>query len=304
MAEAARRPEESCPESQSKSKPGARGLLKLITAAASEWSADNALRLGAAVSYYTVFSLGPVLVLSIQIAALCFGEQAARGELAGQLSQLVGADGAQAVEAMLAHARKPASGALPSILGLIVLLFGATGAFVELQSALDSIWKAAARPAAGIRGFVVNRLLSFAMVLSIGFLLLVSLVLSTVLTALGQYFEHLFGASLTWLHLISSGITFVLITVLFALIFKILPNVRLEWRDVWVGAALTSLLFSVGKFLIGLYLGRSALSSAYGASASLVIVMLWTYYSSLILFYGAEFTKAFARQYGSHCPAR
>ena len=276
-----------------------KGWLQVVREAAINWNKDNVLRLGAAVSYYTVFSLGPLFIISIGIASVFFGEQAARGELSSQLEHLVGKGGGDAIEEILASSGKHSAGIVASLIGIAILLFGATSVFTELKADLNLIWKCEAKRVLGIRGFFKDRLLSFAMVLSIGFLLLVSLILSAVIAAAGEKLSRLFHVSISWLHLVSDGASFVLITILFALIFKVLPDTEVEWKDVWVGGAITSFLFVIGKFLIGLYLGQSAVASAYGASGSLVVILIWTYYSSLILFFGAELTRSYSYHFGS-----
>jgi membrane protein len=278
----------------------ARNILELGKQAVSEWSEDNAPTFAASLSYYTLFSIAPLLVIAVSVAGMVFGEEAARGQIQTQLEDLVGRDSAEVIGQMMISARKPGTGILATAIGVIALIFGATGVFVQLQDSLNHIWNIKPKPRNGVLNFLRSRFLSFAMVLVIGFLLLVSLVVSAVLAALGAWFDHLLpGWTVMWQGL-NLLISFGVITVLFAMMYKILPDTHVAWRDVWLGAAVTSLLFSLGKFLIGLYLGRSAVASSYGAAGSLAVVLLWVYYSAQILFLGAEFTQVYARSHGSH----
>lgn len=264
-----------------------------------EWFDDNVQRHGAALAYYTIFSLAPLLIIAIAIAGLAFGQEAAQGQIMDQIKSLLGEDGAKAVQTMIENARQPAAGIVATIFGIIMLLFGATGAFAQLQESLNAIWGVAPKPGRGILGVVKDRFMSFAMVVGIGFLLLVSLLLSAALAALGKFFSHLLPVPEGVLHALTFLISFLVITLLFAMMYKVLPDVKIAWRDVWIGAAMTALLFTLGKFLIGLYLGKSGVASAYGAAGSLVLILLWVYYSSQILLFGAELTYAFANKYGS-----
>jgi membrane protein len=278
-----------------------RNLWPVLKEAARAWSADKAPQMGAALAYYTIFSLAPLLLIAIGVAGLVFGEEAARGEILQQIEGTVGRPTAEAVEAMLSNARAD-TGKGMTLVGLITLLFGASGVFIQLQDALNVIWKVHAK-SSGVRGFVRDRLLSFLVVAGTGFLLLVSVVLSSLLAALNKYLtpSSLPGGVALWqgLHaLVSLGI----ITLLFAMIYKVLPDARVAWRDVWAGAVLASLLFAVGKHLIGLYLGRSGVASTFGAAGSVVLVLVWVYYSSQILLFGAEVAHAYAVTCGSRGP--
>lgn len=272
------------------------GLLK---ESFKEWMDDGALQLGAALSYYTIFSLAPMLLIAISVAGLIFGREAAQGELVGQLRGLIGQQGAEFIQTMVANAGKQGQGVLGTILGIVTILFGATGVFAQLQTSLNQIWDVEAKPAKGIWGFLRTRVLSFGMVLGIGFLLLVSLVISAAVAALDTYAAGLFPGAEVVIGIISAVVGLGLITLLFAMIFRYLPDVKIAWKDVWVGAAITSLLFLIGKVLIGLYLGNSSVASTYGAAGSLVILLLWIYYSAQILFFGAEVTQVYATRYGS-----
>jgi membrane protein len=256
--------------------------------------------MGAALSYYTLFSIAPLLVIVIAVAGFFFGADEVRGTLFAQLSGLMGEEGAQAVEGMMQSANEPKEGLVSTIIGFVVLVAAATTVFAELQSALDRIWRAPARDeSSGIWNLIRARLLSFGMILAIAFVLIVSLVASAALSALGKWWGPWFGAWETLAQIFNFLVSFGIITLLFALIYKIIPRVDVAWHDVWVGAAVTSLLFTIGKFLIGLYLGKSDIGSAFGAAGSLVIVMVWVYYSAQIFLLGAEFTWVYAHEYGS-----
>jgi membrane protein len=255
--------------------------------------------MGAALAYYTIFSLAPLLVIAIAIAGLAFGVQAAQGEIAGQIQGLIGQEGAKAVQTMIQSAHKPTHSAIAGVIGVFALLLGASGVFSEMRDALNSIWHVSPEDKTGVWGLVKARFLSFGMVLGIEFLLLVSLLLSAVLAALAKYVEGILPIPAVFLHSVDFLVSLFFITVLFAMIFKLLPNVKIAWSDVWVGASLTSLLFTVGKFIIGFYIGKSVSASAYGAAGSLVIVVAWVYYSALLLYFGAEFTRVYAKNLGS-----
>ena len=265
-----------------------------MKAAIQGWQSDFASSMGAALAYYTVFSIAPLLVIVIAIAALAFGHSTAQQEIMGQVRELIGAQGATVLETMLASARKPGEGVVAGGLSFIALVFGAIGVFNELESDLNRIWKVPGSRREGIWGMLRSRLLSFGMIIAIGFLLLVSLVVSAALAAWGNYWSGVFANVETVLHAANFAMSFAVVAILFALIYKFLPQTHIEWRDVWVGAAITALLFEVGKLLIGLYLGKSAIASSYGAAGSLVVLLLWVYYSAQIFLLGAEFTKAYA----------
>jgi len=255
------------------------------------WQEDGSLELGAALSYYTAFSLAPLLVIAIAIAGLVFGREAVEGRLFGEIRGLVGAQSAATLQSMIASAGKHVSGALATVLSVVAILFGASGVFGQLQTSLDRIWHVAPRSDRGIWGLLRDRFLSFGMVLGVGFVLLVSLMVSAALAAMGAYATGLLLAVAPLLSAVNFVVSFAVVTALFAMIFRFLPDVHVAWRDVWAGAAATALLFTIGKSLIGLYLGRSSVSSSYGAAGSLLVILLWVYYSAQILFFGAEFTK-------------
>jgi membrane protein len=276
----------------------AREGWRLLKETALSWSGDYAPSMGAALSYYTLFSIAPLLIIVIAVAGMVFGDEAARGALFGELRGLTGDQGAKAVEDMVAAADKPREGAAAGVIGILVLLLGATTVFGELQNALDRIWRAPAREkSSGWWKLIRTRLLSFGMVLGIAFLLMVSLVLSAALSALGRLWA--FPGWETLSHALDIAVSFALTTALFALIYKFIPRVHVAWADVWIGAGVTALLFAVGKFLIGLYIGKSAVASTFGAAGSLVVLMLWVYYSAQIFLFGAEFTWVYANEHGS-----
>ena len=256
--------------------------------------------MGAALSYYSVFSLAPLLLIVISIAGLVFGQEAVRGEVFAQLQGLLGTEASRAVEALLVSVSKPAEGVASTVIGLALLLIGATSVFGELQDALDRIWRAPERDrTGGLWGLVRARLLSFGMILGMAFLLMVSLVFSAVLAALGKWWSGAFGEWAAMAQFFNLGVGFLMTTGVFAMIYKIMPRVRVTWCNVWLGAIVTALLFTGGRYLIGLYIGRSNLASAFGAAGSLIVIFVWVYYSAQIFLLGAEFTWIYARTFGS-----
>jgi membrane protein len=272
-----------------------------------QWRQDQASLMAAALAYYTVFSLAPLLIIVIAIAGAVFGEQAAKGELVAQIQGLIGKDGAQLIQTAIENARQldPSQGPIPTLINIGLLLSGATVIFGQLQQSLNRIWNVEPKPGNGILDFLRKRFLSFSMVLVIAFLLLVSLVISTTLVILGNSLRDLVpGFTYLW-QLLNFLVSFGIITLLFAMMFKILPDAKIAWKDVWMGAALTAVLFEIGKFLLGFYLGKTSLASAYGAAGSLVIILTWVFYSAQILFLGAEFTQVYVRNYGKEiAPAK
>jgi membrane protein len=276
-----------------------REIWALLKETGEDFIEDNAPRLAAALAYYTLLSLAPLVVLAIAIAGIAFDQDATRGRLASELGAVVGPSGASAVQTIVENARTPSAGIVSSAFGLIVLLFGASGVFGELQGALDTVWEVAPKPGRGLWGTIRDRLFSFAMVMGVAFLLLVSLILSAVLAAVGRFFERSLPGGETLWQASNFVLSFAVISVLFAVTFKVVPDVKIRWRDVWMGAVVTAFLFGVGKFLIGLYLGKSSVASSYGAAGSLVLLVIWVYYSALILFLGAEFTQVYAKRFGS-----
>ena len=278
-------------------------MLNLIKDTLREWREDGAPRLAAALAYYTTFSLAPLLVLIIAVAGLAGGREAAQTRTMAQVEDLLGTEGREFVQGMIESASRPATGVTATVIGAVTLLFGALGVFGELQNSLNTIWEVKPKPAQGlvdgVKRFIVKRLLSFTMVLGVGFLLLASLVVSAAISALAEYVSNRWALADFWLQLINFLVSFLVITILFAMIFKFLPEIKIAWKDVWLGAAVTSALFSLGKFLIGLYLGRSEVGTTFGAAGSLAILLIWVYYSAQILFFGAEFTQVYASRYGS-----
>ena len=280
-----------------------KSALSLLQTTFRGWLDHDGLRLGASLAYYTVFAIAPLFLMTLAIAGLWFGEEAARRELFAQLGGLVGREGGAAIQALLANAGQPKAGAWATTVALVTLLIGATGVFVQLQDALNTIWEVRQRARSGVWHFIRARLLSFAMILAVGFLLLVSLIISAGLAAAGKFMSGLIPAHEIFWQTANFIISFGLITALLALIFKYLPDVKIKWRDVWLGAVFAALLFNFGKFALGFYLGRAAVTSAYGAAGSLVIILLWVYYSSQTLFLGAEFTRAIAKARGHKSPS-
>lgn len=276
-------------------------IWEFIVAVFDKWIEDKAPKLGAALSFYTIFSLAPLLIIIISVAGFIFGPDAARGELVGQIKDLVGTEGAQVVQTTLKNTNDPESGIIAIAISFITLVIGSTVVFVELQESLDMIWRV--KPIAGksiIKGLLFDRAQSFALVLASGFLLLVSLLVSAGLSAVNNFVNEKFLAVPIYILdianlIISLGVIFLL----FAMLFKVLPDVNIGWKDVWVGALVTAVLFVLGKYLIGLYIGSSSLGSTYGAAGSLVIFLIWIYYSAQILFLGVEFTYIYTIRYGS-----
>jgi membrane protein len=278
-----------------------KALWQLARDSFSAWVDDYAPSMGAAISYYTVFSIAPLLLIVIAVAGLVLGTDAASGRIFSELEGLIGDEGATAIQGMVESASSTGKGVFGTIAGVVTLLIGATTVFNELQSALDRIWRApaAAKPS-GIWGLVRARFLSFGLILGLGFLLLVSLIASAALSALGSWYAPVFGGWELLLQVVNFVVSLAIITVLFAAIYKWLPSVKITWRDVWVGAAVTAVLFEIGKTLIGLYIGKSGVVSGFGAAGSLVVVLLWVYYSAQIFLLGAEFTWLYVYRYGSH----
>jgi membrane protein len=275
------------------------GVWRLLRHTFSEWSEDKAPQLGAALAFYTALSIAPLLVIALGIVAFFYGDDAAGGQVADQLRSLVGDEGGKAIEDMIASANKPTEGVVATALSVATLLFGASGVFGQLQGALNTIWEVQPKPGRGIWGFIRDRFLSFTMVMGMAFLLLVSLMITAALASLGTFLQGL-PESLQWISQAANFlVSFVVITMLFAMMFKLLPDVKMAWSDVWLGALVTAALFTVGKFAIGLYLGHSSMASSYGVAGSFVVLLVWVYYSAQILFFGAELTQVYANEFGS-----
>ena len=271
----------------------------IVQESAMKWWMDNAFRLGASLSFYTAFALSPVLITVIAIAGLVFGQEPVQRALMEQISRIVGPESAAAMNTLLATARPPGHGLAATAISIVTVLVLATGVVVEMQDGLNTIWNRRAQNGSGVWRLLRDRVLSLLFITGMAFLLLVSLVIDAVLAAVGTYLGNLLPASEVILGLLNLMISVAVVTVLFAAIFRVLPNARVAWKDVWVGAGLTTLLFTIGKVLIGVYLGTSGVTSAYGAASSVMVILLWVYYSALIFYFGAEFTYVYARKYGA-----
>lgn len=264
-----------------------------------EWNNDEPWRQSAVVAYYAIFSLPALLIIVITIAGQFFGEAAVQGRLSQEIGNAIGPSAAEEIETMISNAHQSEQSTFATIAGIATLIFGATGVFYQLQQSLNNVWEVMAKKDAGIKKLVMDRVSSFGVILVIGFLMLISLLLTTALTALSNFIQqHLPDYLLYVFYVVNFLVSFGIITLLFAMIYKILPDVDIEWRTVWVGAAVTALLFIIGKFALGIYFGKANPASAYGAAGSLILILLWTSYSCLILFFGAEFTQVYARTYG------
>ncbi|HVJ28793.1 MAG TPA: YihY/virulence factor BrkB family protein [Gammaproteobacteria bacterium] len=275
------------------------GIWPLIKLSVVSFRKDHASSMGGALAYLTLFSIAPLLIIVIAVAGFFLGAEAARGEIVMQLRGLLGDDGATAVQGLLESASKPEEGLFATIVSVLLLIVGATSIFAELQSDLDRIWRAESKPTSGLWALLRSRLLSFGMVLVLAFLLLVSLVISAALSALGTWWGGWFEGWAVLLEAVNFVVSLAITTGLFALIYKFLPRAEIAWHDVWIGATVTALLFAVGKFLIGLYIGHSGIASGFGAAGSFVVLLVWVYYSSQIFLLGAEFTWVYAHERGS-----
>lgn len=274
-------------------------IIKILPETFKQWQKDKVSLLAAALAYYTVFSVAPLLVIAVAIAGAVFGQDAAKTEIINQLKNLVGTEGTSAIVVALNNANQPEVGNIASLISVGVLLVGASGVFAQLQDALNTVWNVQPKPGKGIWGVIAKRLFSFLMVLAIGFLLLASLIISAVLSALKKFnLDFLPGSEFLWSN-VDFVVSFCLITFMFALMFKYVPDVKITWKDVWIGAIITSLLFIFGKFLLGWYFQQGSLGSTYGAASSLIIFLAWVYYSAQIILFGAEFTQVYAHKYGS-----
>lgn len=278
---------------------GPKGLWRLLRQTFRDWSEDKAPQLGAALAFYTALSIAPLLVILLGVAAFFFGAEAASGRILDEMRSMVGEDGAEALAEMIASADRPTEGTLATVLSVITLLFGASGVFGQLQSAMNTIWEVEPKPGRGLWGLIRDRFLSLTMVLGSAFLLLTSMIVSAALAAMGTLLDRL-PDSLHWAAQgIHVGASLAVLTLMFAMMFKFLPDVKIGWRDVMLGAAVTAVLFTVGKFAIGMYLGHSAMASSYGVAGSFVVLLVWVYYSAQIFFFGAELTQAYANGFGS-----
>jgi membrane protein len=265
-----------------------------------KWINVDPFLLASSLSYYTLFSLAPLLIIAIAVAGFVFGHEAAQNQIVETIGGMIGFESAKAVQGMIENAsNKPTTGMVSTMLGTAAILVGAGGVVGQLQTSLNMIWGVVPKSGLGVWGFIRQRFISYVMVLAVGFLLLVSLVASALVTGLSQFVGTLIGGAEVVAHTLDVVMSFAFVTLLFGLIYKFVPDIKIEWRDVWIGAGLTSVLFTIGKFLIGLYLGGSGVTSAYGAAGSLITVLLWVYYSALIFVLGAEFTKGYSDAYGS-----
>lgn len=276
-----------------------KATFDLLKATYADWSEDKASRLGAALAYYTVFAVGPLLVLIISVAGLVFGREAAQAQVMTTIQELIGPQGTDAVQSMILNASRPGTGAMATVISAVMLVAGAFGVVGQLKDALNTIWEVQPVAKKGLVATVAERLFTFAAFLGLLFLLLVSMGLTAGLSAMEGYLSAQLPGSDAWWQGLNAVVAFGVTSLLFAAMFKYLPDARIAWKDVWIGAVLTALLFTVGKLLIGLYLGNSNLASGYGAASSLVVVMIWTYYSAQILFFGAELTQVYANRFGS-----
>ena len=275
-------------------------LFQLVKDAVTAWIDDYAPSMGAAISYYTIFSLAPLLVIVIAVAGLLFGEEAVKGQIVSQLQGLMGQESASAVQDMIKAANEPTGGIVASVISFVILLVGATTVFAELQSALDRIWHVPDKiKPQGVWAVIRARVLSMGLILTLAFLLMVTLTLSTAVSALGTWASGKLPGGELLLQALNIGISLVVSTVLFGLIFKYMPSITIRWRDVWVGAAVTAVLFEIGKYLIGLYIGKSGTTETFAAAGSAVVLLLWVYYAAQIFLLGAEFTKVYANAHGS-----
>ena len=264
-----------------------------------EWSEDKAPRLAAALAFYTAFSLAPLLVIVFSLAGILFGKQLVQSAFVNQLGNLIGSRSAQAIIFLLQNVQASGKSLIATLIGLATLLFASSGVFGQLQDALNTIWEVKLKPDGGWMRVIQKRFFSFTLVMGLGFLLLVSLIISAVLSSTSQYLFSLVPGLTFLLQVFNFLLSFVVVTLIFGMIFKVLPDAHIAWRDVWLGAAVTALLFEIGKWLIGVFLGNASFSSTYGAAASLVVILLWVYYSTQILFFGAEFTQVYANTFGS-----
>jgi membrane protein len=278
-------------------------IIPVLKQTFKEFGEDKAPRLAAALAYYTAFSLAPILIIAIAVAGLVFGQEAVRAQVVEQISGLAGAEGAQMVEAMVSAREDTGTNTIAAVVGIGALLFGAGGVFLQLQDAMNTMWEVAPRPDRGVMGIIKDRIFSFAMVLSVGFLLLVTLVISAALSAVEGYVVGLLPQYQLIMQIVSYLISFGVVTLIFALVFKYVPDAEIAWRDVWLGAAATAVLFMVGQLAIGIYLGNTDFTAQFGAAGALLVILLWIYYSAMISFFGAEFTQVYANMHGSRVRA-
>jgi membrane protein len=297
-------PHETPAPDPAKKRPPLSPVWGLLSETYKEWRKDNAQTLGAALAFYATFSMAPLLIIVIAIFGVILGKETVQVEILRRAQELIGAPGAAAVKMMIGAAYRPGSGLPATIIGILVILIGSTSALVMLKQALNIMWGARPDPKASVWTLVKGRLLSFVMILIIGLLLVLSLVVSITLSFVAEFLQNWFPVPVFSIQVADWGLSILLITLLFAMVFKILPDVKIAWSDVWVGSAITAILFTLGKILFGMYLARSSISSAYGAASSLAIILMWVYYSAQVLFIGAEFTQVYANRYGTQAKPR
>jgi len=274
-------------------------FLRVIKSAAVEFAADKGPKLSASLAYYTIFSIGPVLVIIISLAGLFYGREAVQGTIYYQIDDFIGNSAALQVQEIIQNIEKSQLSTSGAVVGVIVLLVGATGVFTEIQDSINYIWSIKAKPKRGIVKLLTDRLISFSLIISFGFVMLVSLIINALVDVLQKHLMTMFDAETVYIfQIVNYVVLFSIIAVLFAIIFKVLPDATIRWRDAFIGAAFTATLFLIGKFLIGYYLSHSSIGATYGAAASIILVLLWVYYTSIILFFGAEFTKVYTLNYG------
>lgn len=272
---------------------------RILKKAAIEFFSDNGIKLSASLSYYTVFSIGPVLIIIISLAGIFFGKEAVQGKIYHQINGLVGNSAALQIQDIIQNIEKSQLSASGAVIGFIVLIIGATGVFTEIQDSINYIWAIKAKPKRGLLHVLMNRLISFSLIISFGFILLVSLIVNALVDLMQDRLKNFFDtASVYIFQAINYVVLYIIISSLFAIIFKVLPDAKIRWKDAFVGAAFTAILFLVGKFLIGYYLSHSNIGATYGAAASIVLLLLWVYYTSIILYFGAEFTKVYTIEHG------
>jgi membrane protein len=264
-----------------------------------EWNAKEPFELSAVVAYYAIFSLPGLLIIVIAIAGFFFGEEAVKGEVAGQISKMLGKEAANGVQEMIVNSYKSNSSVMATIIGIGTLLFGATGVFFQLQKSLNKLWNVKADPKAGVKKLLLDRATSFGIILAIGFLMMISLLLTTVLSVLSDWISHILPDFMLYLFVVLNFVvSFGIITVLFALIFKVLPDIKIPWKPVWIGSIITAFFFEIGRFALGIYFSKAEPGSTYGAAGSVILILLWVSYTCMILFFGAEFTQVYSRRSG------
>ena len=274
-------------------------IFFLLKETGSAFNQDNCIKLSASLSYYTIFAIGPLLIIIISLSSIFYGREAVQGKLYGQISGLIGSEAALQIQDIIKNSHYSSNGFIGTIVGTGILIIGATGIFTEIQDSINFIWSLRAKPKRGLVKFLINRLLSFSLIVSLGFLLLVSLIVSALMDLLSDRLTHFFPHTMVYIfYLINLAIIFIIISILFAIIFKVLPDGKIKWKDAFIGASFTAILFIIGKAGIGYYLGRSNLGATYGTAASVIIILTWVYYTAIILYFGAEFTKVYALEFG------